>query len=186
MFKARKKDIRRRPVSKSKTAESSDEDAGNVSDASVGTAPPPPPPAAAAEGEGQRPKKMRKKAKGKVEKGAKPVLSFGHEDEEESGIGLGKASGKGAGVFRVKKTKASKVRGGGGGGFRLGFVSWKTFREVHLANATVESMRATHIVIFVIVDWCAKQTRHPLACQRPVKVCTLTEAMPTLSKRPQP
>eukprot|EP00903_Cladosiphon_okamuranus_P007275 g7051.t1 len=110
MFKARKKDIRRRPVSKSKTAESSDDDAGNVSDASVGTAPPPPPPpAAASEGEVQRPKKMRKKAKGKAEKGVKPVLSFGHEDEDESGSGLDEASGKGTGVFRVKKTKASKA-----------------------------------------------------------------------------
>lgn len=96
-------------MSKSKTAESSDED-GNVSDASVGTAPPPPP-AAAAGGEGQRPKKMRKKIKAKAEKGVKPVLSFGHEDEEDSGIGAGKASEKGANVFRVKKTKASKVGG---------------------------------------------------------------------------
>lgn len=110
MFKARKKDIRRRPVSKSKSAESSDEDPGNVSDASVGTAPPPPP-AVAADGEGQRPKKMRKKAKAKAEKGVKPVLSFGHEDEEESGIGVDKASGKAEKVFRVKKTKASKVGG---------------------------------------------------------------------------
>lgn len=109
MFKARKKDIRRRPVTKSKTAESSDEDAGNVSDASVGTAPPPPLPPAAAEGEAQRPKKMRKKAKAKADKGAKPVLSFGHDDEEDSGIGVGKAAGKAADVFRVKKTKASKV-----------------------------------------------------------------------------
>lgn len=111
MFKARKKDIRRRPVSKSKTAESSDEDAGNVSDASVGTAPPPPPAAVAGRVEEQRPKKMRKKAKAKAEKGVKPVLSFGHEDEEDSGIGAGKASAKGANVFRVKKTKASKVGG---------------------------------------------------------------------------
>eukprot|EP00752_Nemacystus_decipiens_P001258 g1256.t1 len=109
MFKARKKDIRRRPVSKSKTAESSDEDAGNISDASVGTAPPPPAAASTTEGEGQRPKKMRKKSKGKAEKGVKPVLSFGHEDEEESGIGVGKAGGKGSSVFRVKKTKASKA-----------------------------------------------------------------------------
>ncbi|CAM9801776.1 unnamed protein product [Scytosiphon promiscuus] len=116
MFKARKKDVRR--AIKSKTAEdASDDEAGNVSDASVGTAPAPPPTAAAssaaaADGEGQaRPKKMRKKAKAKVEKGPKPVLSFGHEDEEDSGISVGKPAGKreDGGVFRVKKTKASKA-----------------------------------------------------------------------------
>ncbi|CAM9384736.1 unnamed protein product, partial [Hapterophycus canaliculatus] len=115
MFKARKKDVRR--AIKSKTAEdASDDEAGNVSDASVGTAPPPPTTAAAsttaAAGDGQtRPKKMRKKIKAKAEKGAKPVLSFGHEDEEDSGIVVGKAAGKREddGVFRVKKTKASKA-----------------------------------------------------------------------------
>ncbi|CAM9137754.1 unnamed protein product [Ectocarpus sp. 8 AP-2014] len=113
MFKARKKDPRRRLASKSKTAEdgASEDEAGNVSDASVGTAPAPPPPAAAT-GDGQaRPKKMRKKSKAKADKGVKPVLSFGHEDEEDAGIGVGKAAvGKGAdGVFRVKKSKASKA-----------------------------------------------------------------------------
>lgn len=110
MFKTRKKDVRR--AIKSKTAEdASDDEAGNVSDASVGT--PPPTAAAAADGEGQaRPKKMRKKIKAKSDKGPKPVLSFGHEDEEDSGIVVGKAAAgkrEDASVFRVKKTKASKV-----------------------------------------------------------------------------
>lgn len=116
MFKARKQDPRRRLASKTKTAEdgASEDEAGNVSDASVGTAPAQPPPAATT-GNGQaRPKKMHKKSKSKAEKGVKPVLSFGHEDEEDAGIGVGKAAaGKGAdGVFRVKKSKASKVRAG--------------------------------------------------------------------------
>lgn len=171
MFKARKKDIRRRPVSKSKTAESSDEDAGNVSDASVGTAPAPP--AAAAAGEGQRPKKMRKKAKGKSEKGVKPVLSFGHEDEEESGIGAGKAGGKGADVFRVKKTKASKV---GGGGFRLGFVSSEVSVRVHPADATMEASGQQPSINF-IVGLCAKTTpRRSLPFSAPVEAPTATPA----------
>ena len=118
MFKARKKDIRRRPMTK--TEEESD-DEGNVSDASVGTAPAPPaaaaPPlpaaGAGAVGAEGRPKKMRKKAKAKVDKGPKPVLSFGHEDEEESGVEdkVGKETKGADGVFRVKRSKASKVSG---------------------------------------------------------------------------
>lgn len=105
MFKTRKKDsIRRRPII-SKTAEESDDDDGNLSDASVGTVPVPPP-----VNEAQAPpKKMRKKAKAKVEKGPKPVLSFGHEDEEESGVVAEAGRKKDEGVFRVKKSKASKV-----------------------------------------------------------------------------
>lgn len=115
MFKARKKEIRRRPMSKKKD-DASDEDDGNTSDASVGTAPAAPPSTPAVAPGERRPKKMRKKVKGKVEKGPKPVLSFGHEDEEESGGSLSKA-GEGVdgtstdkSVFRVKKTKASKVQ----------------------------------------------------------------------------
>lgn len=105
MFKTRKKDsIRRRPII-IKTAEES-EDEGNLSDASVGTVPVPPPSSEAQ----APPKKMRKKMKARVEKGPKPVLSFGHEDEEESG-GVGGAAGrKDEAFFRVKKSKASKVK----------------------------------------------------------------------------
>ena len=119
MFKARRKDIRRRPMTK--TEDESDDD-GNISDASVGTAPTPaaataPPPGgvagggAGAVGDEVRPKKMRKKAKAKVDKGPKPVLSFGHEDEEESGVAdkVGKEAKGTDGVFRVKRSKASKV-----------------------------------------------------------------------------
>lgn len=121
MFKTRKKDIRRRPISKKATDEESED-----SDASVGTAPPPPPEPAAATasvggaggGAEGRPKKMRKKAKAKQDKGPKPVLSFGHEDEDEGvGMGVGKAKKAEEGVFRVKKTKASKVTAWGGVGW---------------------------------------------------------------------
>ncbi|CAM9178498.1 unnamed protein product, partial [Laminaria digitata] len=119
MFKARKKDIRRRPMTKT---EDESDDEGNISDASVGTAPAPapapvaaPPPGAGAGagpgGADGRPKKMRKKAKAKVDKGPKPVLSFGHEDDEESGAvdKVGKEAKGADGVFRVKRSKASKA-----------------------------------------------------------------------------
>ena len=133
MFKARKKDIRRRPMNKT---EDVSDDEGNVSDASVGTVPAPAPAPAAPPGAGAgagagavgadgRPKKMRKKSKGKVDKGPRPMLSFGHEDEEESGMAdkVGKEAKVADSVFRVKKSKASKVsarRGDWGGGWVLG------------------------------------------------------------------
>lgn len=127
MFKRRTKEFRKRSVSR--VGDGSSEDNGNVSDASVGTAPvagtdaPSNPNGAAAAGQGDplsstsgsRPKKMRKKIKTKSDKETKPVLSFGHEDEEDNGGGRDSGSagtGGQGGVFRVKKSKASKVSPG--------------------------------------------------------------------------